>query len=918
MSPGPPASDRARRGSLRRRVVLTFAALAVGPFLVLLAILFTVARHDVGDLQGRSLVQDAQLLAEQVQTQLELAESAAAGLASLPEVRSYLAGSTPFPAETLGDAKRFLPGLRELELLRSDEPETASERAAPGALSWGTEQGLEFRLGVTDLGGRRVGWLRASFDLERLHRLLEWFRKGEHGRAVLYGAGGERLAGQESVPLPPRDVAPGTWATFSPSGGGAQQFVGVAAVAARRGASAPDWRVAVLQPAAELYRPFHVVARQLAVLIGVFAVLVIALAWRMADQFLHPILQIRHGAEIISRINLGHRIQVDTGDELEGLAAEFNHMAANLAGAYSELEERVQETTRSLQEERNRLATVLRTMVEGVVVANEAAEAILMNPRARLVLGSGPSSGVGAPLGRILPADRLEFHLRRLRRSWEVGREAVEEVVFPLPSGTVLKGMISVVPGNVGQRAGYLLVFRDISATAEEDAKIETAVRELPEVLRGPIASVRSLAETVQRHPEMPDGKKAAFLAAIREETGRLIERLAVLEEAAAAGSANSRWTQVPSDPREMVEEAVASVPGVYARVEIPDAGAPQVLVEPFSWVAALACVLRWIAGSSSGWVPVMASLRVEEDDAVVTSFRVEGAFDGDPTLLESLEVAPSGEAPLPLGEVVRRNRGELWTRDADEGFEVRLALVRASVSRLGPRRGGLADDQPEFYDFDLFLPRPTQEAGNLLQTDLAALEFVVFDTETTGLRPSQGDEVVSLSAIRVRRGKIQAAETFHTLINPGRPIPAESSRFHGIDDAQVREAPPLGEVLPRFYEYVGDAVLVAHNAAFDKKFLDLAADAGGLPHLDNPILDTLFLSYGIHKDFEGHNLDAIARRLGIEIEGRHTSLGDARATAEILLRLISLLSSRGVTTLADAKAFCDRMLLLRWQSSRF
>ncbi|MFZ2947855.1 MAG: exonuclease domain-containing protein [Desulfuromonadaceae bacterium] len=91
-----------------------------------------------------------------------------------------------------------------------------------------------------------------------------------------------------------------------------------------------------------------------------------------------------------------------------------------------------------------------------------------------------------------------------------------------------------------------------------------------------------------------------------------------------------------------------------------------------------------------------------------------------------------------------------------------------------------------------------------------------------------------------------------------------------------------------------------------------------GQPVIDNPILDTLFLSYGIHEGTEGHGLDAIAERMGIVIEERHTSLGDARATAQVFLCLISLLPGRGVRPLADAKAFCDRHLLLRWQSSKF
>lgn len=133
-----------------------------------------------------------------------------------------------------------------------------------------------------------------------------------------------------------------------------------------------------------------------------------------------------------------------------------------------------------------------------------------------------------------------------------------------------------------------------------------------------------------------------------------------------------------------------------------------------------------------------------------------------------------------------------------------------------------------------------------------------------------------------------------------------------------VAGAPPMNEVYPQFVEYLGDSVLVAHNAAFDKKCLDLAAADAGLPQIDNPILDTLFLSYALHKDTEGHSLEAIAERMGITIEGRHSSLGDARAAAHIFLGLMALLPGRGVRTLADAKAFCDKHLLLRWQSSKF
>jgi DNA polymerase-3 subunit epsilon len=912
MSPPAEPLGQPPRKSLRQRIVVTFGSLAIIPFVVVLACLFVMARHDVGVLSGEDLVREAGLLVAQLEAQVAAAERAAAGVAALPGVREHLAGTGLYPQEALSLARRVVPGLKTLLLVR----EAAVASAGPvsqATVRLGADEGLEIRIGVTDLAGRRVGALAAVFDLDQVRRVLEWYRKGEEGRALLYNASGMVLAGPADLPVPPLGSAGGDGETYE-ARGVAYLFGSVPVNPGRSGLTA-GWRVAVIQPAEELYGPFYSASRQVAFVLAAFSLVILALAWRMADQFLRPILRIRSGAEIVSRINLAHRIHVETGDELQELADEFNHMAESLAGAYDELEARVQETTRSLQEERNRLAAVLRTMAEGVVVTNEAGEVLLMNPAARVALNGGPSAGIGAPLARLLPAQRLDFHLKRLRSRWEEGRETVERVVFPLVEGPVLRGLISAILGPDGGRAGFLVVLRDTGSRVEDERRLERTLREMPELLRGPAAAASSLLETLARHPEMPVEKQRAFLSGVREEVGRLTDRLRSAEEAAAA--AETLLPGFPSDPGELLREAAASVPGAFVRIEVPAEPLPPVAVEPFSWVASLACALRWVAGHSSGWSPVVVSLRLE-DDTVVTSFRVEGQPAGSPAELDAQTVSAEGEGPITLGEVVRRNRGELWMRDSEGGFEVRLALVRATGTALQTGPEGIVDDQPEFYDFDLFLPRPSREGENLLHTPLSALEYVVFDTETTGLQPSRGDEIVSLSAIRVRQGRMQGADTFHTLVNPGRPIPQESIRFHGIEDSMVADAPTIVDILPRFYEYVGTAVLVAHNAAFDKKFLDLAAARANMPQLDNPILDTLFLSYGIHRDFEGHNLDAIAERLGIQVEGRHTSLGDARATAAVLLRLIQLLAPRGIATLAEAKSFCDRMLLLRWQSSRF
>ena len=193
----------------------------------------------------------------------------------------------------------------------------------------------------------------------------------------------------------------------------------------------------------------------------------------------------------------------------------------------------------------------------------------------------------------------------------------------------------------------------------------------------------------------------------------------------------------------------------------------------------------------------------------------------------------------------------------------------------------------------------------------------MVFDTETTGLSPSQGDEIVSIGAVRIVHRRLLSGETFKRLVNPRRAIPKSSTRFHGITDAHVKDSPPIQVVLPQFKAFAGDAVLGAHNAAFDMKFIQLKEAESGLS-FTNPVLDILLLSVYIHDYTQDHTLDSIAERLGVEIGERHDALGDAMVTAQILLKLLDLLEDSGIKTLGEAIAASMQMVEVRKQQQAF
>ncbi|MGO1370813.1 MAG: PolC-type DNA polymerase III [Senegalia sp. (in: firmicutes)] len=174
--------------------------------------------------------------------------------------------------------------------------------------------------------------------------------------------------------------------------------------------------------------------------------------------------------------------------------------------------------------------------------------------------------------------------------------------------------------------------------------------------------------------------------------------------------------------------------------------------------------------------------------------------------------------------------------------------------------------------------------------------EYIVFDIETTGFSPIN-DGITEIGAVKIKNGEI--IDTFSELINPEKKIPEKVIQLTGITEAMVKDKPTVDKILPKFKEFIGEDVLVAHNASFDMGFINKKYKDINIT-LANPVLDTLQFSRELYSHLKSHKLNRIAKYLNVSLENHHRAVDDSRATAEILLKMISDVKEKGVKKLEE------------------
>lgn len=625
----------------------------------------------------------------------------------------------------------------------------------------------------------------------------------------------------------------------------------------------------------------------------------------------HAARQLAEQSRSLLAAERGFRVAAAGAPDLADVASTINQLADAYHRVEQDLEQRSAETRARVEEERDRFAALMSELSQGVLVCNAAGRILLYNPRAAALLapfvGSAPRGdykplGLGRSVLALLDRNQVAHALDMIQQQLDHEERPHARFVTSVANGALLRVQVAPFLGAQRSVAGMVFTFDDVSSMVGREAQRLRLLQSLATGVRAPAANLRAAAENLAAFPDMPAEQRTRFVEIAVAESRVLTDRLntALGEYADALKGSLTLENMRAVDLLAVVQRRINEALQLPTTVEEADAEL-WLRVDSYAIVQALTFLAERLAGDypirafrlRAGSGGSFAELDLIWTGAIVGSAALS-LWEGEPMRIGA------EETPLSLRDILERHGAEAWLQvdKIRQISRIRFLLPRGEAGATLAYKSSTAESRPEYYDFDLF--ERIDPAGALGERRLAELSYTVFDTETTGLEPSAGDEIISMGAVRIVNGRLLKQEVFEQMVNPRRPISRESIAVHGIEARQLLNEPPIEQVLPRFHRFCEDTVLVAHNAAFDMRFLELKEAAANV-RFGQPVLDTLLLSAVVHPSLDNHDLDVIAERLGVRVIGRHTALGDALLTADVFLRLLPLLAERGIVTLAQA-----------------
>ncbi|MDX9987066.1 MULTISPECIES: exonuclease domain-containing protein [Thiothrix] len=640
-------------------------------------------------------------------------------------------------------------------------------------------------------------------------------------------------------------------------------------------------------------------------------------------------------AQVLLGTDVKRRLVAQGSVENRRLTDLFNQLVEQREALRSEMDVRVQEASRNTEMEKSRLAALMSELTKSVVVCNLDGRILLYNNRARMqfralskapgVAGGAELVGLGRSIYSVFDRKLVTHALENIQHRLQRGAASPSaQFVTTTHAGQLLRVQMAPVravqsPDGAADIAvsndltGFVLMLDNITREFEADSEKDRVLYSLTEGSRAALANAQAAVEVLE-YPDIEAEMRERLLHVIREEIQGLGKRIDEMQTS-STNNLRSRWPLEDMLGADFIEAAVrrieTSLP-VRAEWDAVDTSL-WLKVESFSLLQALVHLSSRL-NIECGVDTVQLRLAENAQRAQLDLLWTPQTPDIKAMMNWELEQIRSGSETLSLTvqDVLTRHGGDSWyERDADgvRAFFRFLLPLAAPQEELASATFLRNESRPEYYDFDLF--QSSEQSRSLEDRLLTELTYTVFDTETTGLNPAGGDEIIQVGAVRIVNGKLLQQEFFDQLVDPKRTIPAETIPIHGIKPEMVKGQPTIGQVLPAFHTFAQDTVLVAHNAAFDMRCLQVKEKATGIV-FDHPVLDTLLLSAVLHPNQESHRLEAIAERFNVTVIGRHTALGDSIVTAEVFLKLIPLLAEKGILTLRQAREEAQKTFYAR------
>ncbi len=626
---------------------------------------------------------------------------------------------------------------------------------------------------------------------------------------------------------------------------------------------------------------------------------------------------------VITSVNPKHRVNVEVPSDIKRLTEVINAFADRYQSAVNDQSEQIEKAHAQLEDEKNRLAALMSELTEGVLVCNLEGRILLYNNRAKQLLKSAPNSagrnervggfvGLGRSVFGLIDRNAITYVLEELRERHKKGNaRLVSQVVTTAANGQLVRTRTAPIISHTDEINGFVITLEDVTQQTDRSRRRDMLLQALTEGVRSSLANIRSAIETIEQYPQMDPRKSVQLRKVIADESFTLSSRLnQITSDYDTYLKADWQLEEMMgSDLLWAIQRQFEDKLHVTTILDGHDDNL-WLKVDSYSVVQALSLM---VARLKEAYQVTEIKLCLRQSGQLAAMDLVWPAGKADLDTLWSWQnqiyTAKNDESAPALREVAERHGGEVWLQP---NKETGMLMLRLLLPTTQPKPSlsvpTVQGSRPEYYDFDLF-----HQAGQNPEIDnrpLVELAYTVFDTETTGLNPAS-DEIISVSAVRIVNGRLLRQEIFDQLVDPKRSLPRTSAEITGISGEMLRNQPTIEQVLPSFQKFTEGTVLIAHNAAFDMRMLQIKEQQTGVK-FTNPVLDTLLLSAITHANHKDHSLEAIAQRLGINIIGRHTSLGDAILTGDIFLKLLPLLAEQGIVTLAQARAAAEETYLAR------